>query len=80
MNEDNQNQEEEEQYNKDKALKCLYDQSVDFKNTLADLRSKIKNMNGLFNQYDLKCNELIGREFDEYKSLKSKLEEEKQKI
>ena len=67
----------EDEYNKDKALKTLYDESVGFKNTLADLRTKIKHMNGLFNDYDLKCNELIGREFDEYKSLKTKLEEEK---
>ena len=80
---ENNNQEfmeEEEQYNKDKALKVLYDESVEFKNGLADLRSKIKTMNTLFNSYDNKCSTLIEREFDEYKSLKAKLEAEKKRI
>ena len=70
----------EEEYNKDKALKNLYDESVNFKNSLAELRSKIKTMNNLFNSYDEKCNILAKREFDEYKSLKTKLEAEKRRI
>ena len=37
-------------------------------------------MNGLFNSYDTKCAQLISKEFDEYKSLKTKLEEEKKRI
>ena len=37
-------------------------------------------MNGMFNSYDLKCNNLITKEFDEYRSLKVRLEEEKKKI
>ena len=61
-------------------MKGLYDESVEFKNGLADLRSKIKTMNSLFNSYDVKCNQLISREFDEYKSLKVKLEAEKKRI
>ena len=67
---------EDPQYNKDRALKQLYDDSVDFKNSLAQLRSQIKALNGQFNSYDLKCNQLITEEFGEYKSLKVKIEQE----
>ena len=68
---------QEDQYNKDKTLKQLYDESVDFKNSLAQLRSQIKALNGQFNSYDLKCNQLMNEEFGEYKSLKGKIEQEK---
>ena len=43
---------DEQTYNKDRALKELYDESVDFKNTLAQLRSNIKQLSSQFNAYD----------------------------
>lgn len=70
----------EEKYNKDKALKQLYDDSVEFKNTLAQLRSQIKTLNGQFNSYDLKCNQLMTEEFGEYKSLKEKIQKENARL
>ena len=41
-----------DEYNKDKALKLLYDESVDFKNSLAHLRTQIKSLNAQFSTYD----------------------------
>ena len=67
-------------YNKDKALKLLYDESVEFKNNLSKLRSSIKTLNGQFNSYDLKCKQLIEEESGEYKSLKGKIEREKERL
>ena len=48
-------EEPESIYNKDKALKELYDESVSFKNSLAELRSNIKSLNSQFKAYDQKC-------------------------
>ena len=39
----------DDEYNKDRALKELFDDSVEFKNSLAQLRSQIKTLNGQFN-------------------------------
>ena len=36
---------DEDKYSKDQALKSLYDESVHFKNSLAQLRSSIKTLN-----------------------------------
>ena len=71
---------DEQTYNKDRALKELYDESVDFKNTLAALRSNIKQLSSQFNAYDVKCNSLIQGEFDEYRNLRTKIEDEKKRI
>ena len=67
-------------YNKDKALKELYDESVTFKNSLAELRSNIKSLNSQFKSYDQKCTQLKDGDFQEYKDLKEKIEEEKKRI
>mmetsp|Transcript_1980 Transcript_1980/g.2948 ORF Transcript_1980/g.2948 Transcript_1980/m.2948 type:complete len:97 (+) Transcript_1980:135-425(+) len=70
----------EEEYNKDKALKQLYDESVSFKNSLAQLRSKIKSLNSSFNSYDFKCNQLKQNDFSDYTKLKEKIELEKKRV
>ena len=71
---------DDDKYSKDQALKALYDESVTFKNSLAQLRSSIKTLNAQFNSYDLKCNKLINNEFHEYSELKNKIEAEKNRI
>ena len=43
--EEDPNQTQKENYNKDDALKALYEESVDFKNRLAKLRGSIKTLN-----------------------------------
>ena len=47
----------------DEALKVLYDQSVNFKNDLADLRQRVKGISSTYNKYNAKVEVLFALHF-----------------
>ena len=63
----------------DAALKGLYDKSVFFKNDLADLRSRIKELSTLQSKYDQKC-ETFGKELNNFGSKNEMLQLEREKL
>ena len=60
----------------DEALKTLYDQSVSFKNDLADLRQRIKGLSSATSKYNAKVEEFEA-ELKEFGRKNEQLQKEK---
>ena len=71
---------EKNKFNRDSALKKLYEESVQFKNSLSHLRTKLKGLNQQFGNYEQRCELMVTEQRTVLKDLGEKIEEERERL